>query len=555
MHSARFLVASLLVLACACDVALPVCQFNADCPAGQRCAEGSCHSMSACAAGCPAGTRCAGEECLPQSCGSQACAADQVCQGGSCVDVGCVGVNCPLGTACADGVCLSTSCGAEACASGRVCVGGACIETSCVGVVCAQGQTCAAGVCVAARCDDGQKNGDESDVDCGGSCPKCPNGAVCDGLANNCASNACDAGVCVPAPACTDQVTNGDETDEDCGGSCPKCRVGQACRLPSDCLSGLCNGVCQAPVSCTDGQKNGDESATDCGGSCPGCPAGLPCTAPSDCAGGLTCGTAGTCAAGCTIAGAFVAAGTANPANPCEACVPATSTSAWSPATDGTTCGGRTCDAWGTCGGFATTCSQDGTQTRSCTAQVCVAGACVASTVTETQACTRSTEGDACGSTTCGGFGPCGGFSGICGESGSQSRSCTRSVCRAGACASESYTDSQSCSRNTDGQQCATGSWSACQFSGCSATGTQTRTPYDCNNGSCSSPQSPVTQTCTRSVQCSGGSSSCTVTLSPGQSGCPAACGGNCYCPSTRSCNTSSCTWNSCVRTGAACSC
>ena len=55
---------------------------------------------------------------------------------------------------------------------------------------------------------------------------------------------------------------------------------------------------------------------------------------------GTTCGTGkfcsgGACLAGCIIGGTFRGAGTPNPANACQACAPATSTSAWSSVTDG----------------------------------------------------------------------------------------------------------------------------------------------------------------------------------------------------------------------------
>jgi hypothetical protein len=49
-------------------------------------------------------------------------------------------------------------------------------------------------------CSDGAQNGDETGVDCGGSCP-----------------NSCTA------PTCSDGIQNGDETGVDCGGSCPPC--------------------------------------------------------------------------------------------------------------------------------------------------------------------------------------------------------------------------------------------------------------------------------------------------------------------------------------------
>jgi hypothetical protein len=41
--------------------------------------------------------------------------------------------------------------------------------------------------------------------------------------------------ICV-APSCTDKVKNGDETGVDCGGSCMlKCAAGQGCKADVDC--------------------------------------------------------------------------------------------------------------------------------------------------------------------------------------------------------------------------------------------------------------------------------------------------------------------------------
>ena len=49
-------------------------------------------------------------------------------------------------------------------------------------------------------------------------------------------------GVDVPGPTCTDRVLNGNETDVDCGGSCPGCPVGNDCGVAADCQSGVCTG-------------------------------------------------------------------------------------------------------------------------------------------------------------------------------------------------------------------------------------------------------------------------------------------------------------------------
>ena len=168
-------------------------------------------------------------------------------------------------------------------------------------------------LCQPPSCSDGVKNGDETDVDCGGSCgPTCRHSEPqqkClvpgDCISGTCSESApgggtggsggggsggssamggagsggssggsgggIDAGAggllwCQP-PSCSDGVKNGDETDVDCGGSCgPTCRHSdpqQKCLVPGDCISGVC-GV-SAPVGGTGGTSGG--SGGDTGGS------------------------------------------------------------------------------------------------------------------------------------------------------------------------------------------------------------------------------------------------------------------------------------------------
>ena len=64
--------------------------------------------------------------------------------------------------------------------------------------------------------------------------------------ASECSSAVCSAGKCA-APSCTDGVKNGNESDRDCGGSCPKCPDGRACKAPADCVSDNCAGGKCAP--------------------------------------------------------------------------------------------------------------------------------------------------------------------------------------------------------------------------------------------------------------------------------------------------------------------
>jgi hypothetical protein len=97
-----------------------------------------------------------------------------------------------------------------------------------------------------------------------------------------CASGRCSTAA--PANPCRDRVRGGDETDVDCGGSCQPCAAMKQCGRAEDCQSRACDaGTCRA-ASCSDGVRDGYESDIDCGGSCATCATGLACAADRDCA-------------------------------------------------------------------------------------------------------------------------------------------------------------------------------------------------------------------------------------------------------------------------------
>ena len=85
----------------------------------------------------------------------------------------------------------------------------------------------------------------------------------------------CAEGNCAlraPADACFDRVRDGDETDVDCGGGCRACPSQAMCAAPADCQTGACDaGRCALPT-CSDGVQDGFEVNIDCGGNCPACP-------------------------------------------------------------------------------------------------------------------------------------------------------------------------------------------------------------------------------------------------------------------------------------------
>lgn len=106
-------------------------------------------------------------------------------------------------------------------------------------------------ICVHSHCYDHVKDADESDGDCGGAtCVLCAVGQACASDAD-CTSAACDAVslTCIADP-CSDHQKDGTESDVDCGGLlCLWCAVGQHCSDNGDCAPGhICASsrhVCQ----------------------------------------------------------------------------------------------------------------------------------------------------------------------------------------------------------------------------------------------------------------------------------------------------------------------
>ncbi len=151
-------------------------------------------------------------------------------------------------------------------------------------------------------CTDGVKNGNETAVDCGGSCPPCAAGEGC--LTNNdCGPGLiCQGGICVAAPCppgmfdCDGQSFNGCEVDtqtdpQNCGG------CGLVCSFPN-AISGCTNGTCVI-VSCLANYADCDGNIVN------GCETYLPfnnsnCGAcGNQCPVGTTCQN-GTCITNCT---------------------------------------------------------------------------------------------------------------------------------------------------------------------------------------------------------------------------------------------------------------
>jgi uncharacterized delta-60 repeat protein len=87
--------------------------------------------------------------------------------------------------------------------------------------------------------------------------------------------------------ACTDGQKSGQETDVDCGSVCNVgCAPGQTCEADADCGSGLCHPTQKKCIvdACTDTRQSAGETGVDCGGpSCAPCAVGGGCVVESDC--------------------------------------------------------------------------------------------------------------------------------------------------------------------------------------------------------------------------------------------------------------------------------
>jgi len=212
------------------------------------------------------------------------------------------------------------------------CVNGVPVNTPRTGAACTTGTCNATGMCVAtASCTDTIMNGDETGVDCGGSCAPastCGDGVGC-AIGADCTSGVCGTGLTCTAARCGDGVmqtgemcddgndTNGDGCDDG---------AGDACRA-----TGCGNGVVTSGEVCDDGNAvNGDNCDNNC--TATGCGNGV-ITTGETCDDGDTMGSDG-CSATCATEAGFT----------CTTVVPSVCTAICG---DGLIVTGETCDQGG----------------------------------------------------------------------------------------------------------------------------------------------------------------------------------------------------------------
>lgn len=234
----------------------------------------------------------------------------------------------------------------------------------------------------------------------------CPLGAACTNDAD-CLSQTCSNGTCI---SCQDGIRNGDEGDVDCGSAqCVdyyrhypydkpsnvsaaganitaddngRCLDGSTCTSPSQCSSGVCHETLGICVSCSNGIQDGDETGIDCGGQVCSrrCRVGKGCEQMYDCQTqrcSASCST-GTCSAGVcetvySIADADLDADILGSSAAYNYIVEVCSDGEVSETETDIDCGGNLCTTIGLTCDDGLSCELD----RDCDSNLCLSGTCV----------------------------------------------------------------------------------------------------------------------------------------------------------------------------------
>ncbi len=289
--------------------------------------------------------------------------------------------------------------------------------------------------------------------------------------------------------ACVPQCAGLECGDDGCGGVCGTCPA-----AAPECNAGKCVPSCSPDCS---GKECGDDG---CGASCGVCDDGVTCTVDA-------C-VAGTCMQQiepvyCVLDGACVPSGALSPLDPCKACQPAQTQSAWTSLADGTPCGGsKVCFGGGCCDPEAvckdSECGDDGCggSCGKCTGDdSCVDGKC-------TPDCLPDCDAKECGEDGCGGT--CGlckpGYACQVDDEGAKCSADCAFWCGGRECGPAGDQQQCSCGECDDGNSCTDDACSVnglCQFTPNQAQcddGNPCTGPDACTGGACSGPVLPADQ-------------------------------------------------------------
>ena len=237
-------------------------ELNVDCGgACKRCADDACTVNDDCASRVCLDGKCVAATCHDGVKNGRETATDCGMACGACGSASCTGNSQCASGLCLNYVCTTSTCN-DALKNGDEesvdCAGkcGKCSDSECNSSAECASARCVDGRCAAARCNDDYKNGYETAVDCGGgaladgaACRRCDSGRACQ-RGDDCTSGVCQDRIC-QAATCTDGQKNGDEVQVDCGGTCAACEWQTRCKVDEDCPSRECSDrVCVSPPSC-----------------------------------------------------------------------------------------------------------------------------------------------------------------------------------------------------------------------------------------------------------------------------------------------------------------
>lgn len=338
------------------------CRSDADCPESDPCYRGVCNTVTGVCSRAPRplGTACAsdGNACTNDICNGSGTCTHPPTPGAPCDD----GLGCTTTSTCnSSGLCIGSG---NPCSDGLACTGDVCTNTAGGGYSCTYpllpGYCLIGGACYP-----------EGAWRPGYPCQSCQPSVNPTGWTNRTAGSACpDEGL-----ACTGDVCNS-------AGTCTHPITAGYCLISSVCYS---NGTLSPSNPCQSCQSAVTQTAWSNLASGTACPNdGISCTLDQ-------CNGSGTCAHPlapnyCYIGGACYANNANNPANECQACLVATSTSAWTNRAYGTgctadsySCTSDICNGTGSCTHPVTTgclisgvCYAEGTRRPSYECQGCV---------------------------------------------------------------------------------------------------------------------------------------------------------------------------------------
>jgi hypothetical protein len=133
------------------------CQFDANCPDGEKCYDGLCGPDACTLAECDGALICVKGGCFSACEADTDCAAPETCQEGRCAQDLCDRLLCPASQSCLEGRCRTRCDNPDTCTGSDVCYDGLCQPDPCSSLECGPGQACLDGACYSVYSTDDEE--------------------------------------------------------------------------------------------------------------------------------------------------------------------------------------------------------------------------------------------------------------------------------------------------------------------------------------------------------------------------------------------------------------